>query len=173
MITFIRHNSPNLPQQDTDIVLSHSLLGPIALLSAHLSLLRSVLSQTTLVSLYRRIISRLTEHMLQREILHRGPRQINLGGGRALLAEYELWVETCYAALNGVARSRVEAPWTMLLQAGRLLSIEGEARDVVMKTTLGACEDEEWETAVTEIVGVQEMGRAMVAAVLRTREDCD
>ena len=154
-------------------MLSHSLLGPIALLSAHLSLLRSVLSQTTLVALYRRITSRLTEHILQREILQRGPRQINLRDGKALLAEYELWIETCYAALHGVVRGRVEAPWAMLLQAGRLLSVEGEVRDIVMRTTFGVGGDKEWERTLTEIVGDQELGRGVVAAVLRTREDCD
>ena len=60
----------------------------------------------------------------------------------------------------------------MLLQAGRLLSVEGASRDIVMSTTFGVGGDEEWERTLTEIVGVQELGRGVVAAVLRTREDC-
>jgi hypothetical protein len=125
-----------------------------------------------MIALYRRICSRIADHILQREILHRGRGQVNLKEGRAILAEYELWIETCYAALSGVDRNRVMAPWLVFLQAATMVSVEGEARDRLMHVVFGATTGE-WEDTMVEIIGVSEMAKEVAAKVLRIREDYD
>ncbi|PFH54769.1 hypothetical protein AMATHDRAFT_134611 [Amanita thiersii Skay4041] len=160
-------------EQDTDdVALSQSLLTPVALLSSHLTSIRSILSQTAVTMLYRRIASNLAEHILHRQILYRG--RFNLTLGKALAAECELWVETCHAALAGKlsgGRYRVEAPWLKLVQAGRLVSLEGEAWDVVRKATIGSTPDEEWSQLMKQVVAVSELDREVVIQILRRRED--
>jgi len=71
----------------------------------------STLSQTTFTALYRRISANLSEHILHRQILFRGT--FNAAEGRAILAECELFLGTCNAALAGSlpgGKVRVEAP---------------------------------------------------------------
>jgi hypothetical protein len=159
------------------IALPQTLLGPIALLSAHLKLLQSTIPQTLLTALYRRIGSHLSEHILHREILYRGHHRLSLYDGQSIAAECELWVETCFAALNsttsGLSRTRVEAPWLKLLEAGRLLSVEGENWHRILDATFGTTSDEVWEQLLVDVVGVAEMRRDEVGQVLRVREDCD
>jgi len=156
--------------QDDEIALSHALLEPIALLSSHLTFLRATLTLTTVTALYRRISSHLAEIILQREILYRGSRQITLREGKAILAECELWIETCHAALNGVNRSRVERPWLGLYQAGKLVSMEGDLWDRVLDLTFKTKSNEEWENEMMEAVGVCELSQEDAAKVLRSRE---
>ncbi|KAI9068018.1 RINT-1 family protein [Trametes sanguinea] len=108
-----------------DIALAQTLIGPLALLSSHLTFLRGTLPRTTSTSLYRRIASRLATHLLQRQILYRGRARASLSEGKAVLAEAELWVETARTALKE-ERTRVEAPWRAYLEAARLLGGEGE-----------------------------------------------
>ncbi|TFK36815.1 TIP-1 family-domain-containing protein [Crucibulum laeve] len=160
-------------QLEEDIALSQTLLAPIALLSSHLTFLRTTLAPATFTSLYRRIASRLAEHILQRQILYRG--HFDLKEGRIICAECELWVETCNAALAGTlsgGRVRVEAPWLNLLQAGKLVRAEGEAWAKVVKATFGLQSDEEWKKIMVDVVGISNMTRAEVCEVLKRREDC-
>lgn len=164
---------PQDVQQTDDIALSPSLLGPIALLSSHLTFLLSTLPPLTVATLYRRISSRLSEHIFHRQILYRGRHRLSVPQGRMVCAECELWVETCQTVLSGSSsRPRVEAPWLRLLEGGRLVAVQGEAWDKLLNTTFGASSDGDWEELVDGTVGVCEMSREEVRQVLRTREDC-
>ncbi|KAF7978890.1 hypothetical protein HWV62_44393 [Athelia sp. TMB] len=160
-------------QQADDIALSPSLLGPIALLSSHLTFLRSTLPPLTVAALYRRIASRLSEHIFHRQILYRGRHRISVPQGRTICAECELWVETCQSVLSGSSsRPRVEAPWLRLLEGGRLVAVQGEAWDKLLTATFGMGNDSDWEELVDGTVGICEMNREEVQQILRTREDC-
>jgi hypothetical protein len=110
---------------------------------------------------------------LQREILYRGSHQVSIREGKGLLAECELWIETCRVALQGVSRNRVEAPWSYLHQAAKLVDLEGDAWARVIEATFGMSSDEDWEKVMTEVIGECDLSREDVTRVLRSREDCD
>jgi RAD50-interacting protein 1 len=151
--------------------LSQTLLGPIALLSSQLNFLRTTLSRTKLIALYRRIASRMSEYILHREIIYRGRHRITAREGKTIAAECELWVETCHAALASSAnRNTVEAPWLKLLQAGRLVGLEGPGLTTALDETFGVHDDEVWEECLLQLVGVSEIGRETVGVILRLRE---
>jgi hypothetical protein len=157
-----------------DFTLPQSLLVPVALLSSHLTFLRTVLSPATLTALYRRITSRLAEYILQRQIKHRG--RFSAREGKLFCAEYELWVASCDTALGGAlggGRARVEAPWAKLLQVGSLVGAEGGPWSTLLDATFGVQSDDEWEEMLTQMLGSIELEREEVAQLLRRREDCE
>ncbi|PCH33328.1 hypothetical protein WOLCODRAFT_111625 [Wolfiporia cocos MD-104 SS10] len=160
------------PSAQDDITLVPTLVGPLALLSGHLSFLRATLSRTTATSLYRRIAAHLASHILQRQILYRGRGRVSAEEGRAVLAECELWVETCQVALVHSERARVEAPWRQLIQASRLLGAEGARWQEALDATFGVTGDQEWEDKMLEIAGFADLSRQEVAQILRVRADC-
>ncbi|KAJ7356913.1 TIP-1 family-domain-containing protein [Mycena albidolilacea] len=163
--------NPNRPTAADDLALSQTLLGPISLLSTHLTYLRAAFPQSVMTALYRRIAARLAEHILQRQILYRG--HITALEGRAIHAECELWAETCQAGLGGAlsgGRNRVEAPWLKLLQAGRLVGLEGEVWERIGRATLTQ-EQTEWEDLMLEITGTSELPREEVQRILKSRDD--
>lgn len=160
-------------EQSDDITVSTTLLMPIALLSSQLSFLRSALPQTVVTNIYRSIASRLSEHIFHRQILYGGRHRLTLAEGKNIVAECELWMETCQAALSGSSnRARVEAPWSRLLEGARLVAAEGEVWDNLVDGTFGTGDDEEWEALVEEMVGICEISREHVAQVLQSRVDC-
>ncbi|KAJ7923065.1 TIP-1 family-domain-containing protein [Mycena leptocephala] len=164
--------NPNRQTAPDDLALSQTLLGPISLLSTHLTYLRTTLPQTVMTVLYRRIAARLAEHILQRQILYRG--HISSLEGRAIHAECELWVETCQSGLGGAlsgGRNRVEAPWLKLLQAGRLIGLEGESWETVGRVTFGAQDQAEWEDLMLNTTGTSELPREEVQRILKSRDD--
>ncbi|KAJ7785875.1 TIP-1 family-domain-containing protein [Mycena metata] len=157
---------------DDDLSLSQTLLGPISLLSTHLTYLRTTLPQTVMTALYRRIAARLAEHLLQRQILYRG--HISPVEGRAIHAECELWVETCQAGLGGAlsgGRNRVEAPWLKLVQAGRLIDLEGGTWEKVQRGTFGTQNQEAWADLMLEVTGSSEIPREEVQRILKNRDE--
>ncbi|KAJ7139717.1 TIP-1 family-domain-containing protein [Mycena epipterygia] len=170
---FSATTSPNPSRKVTDdLVLSQTLLGPISLLSTHLTYLRTTLPQTVMTALYRRIATRLAEHILQRQILYRG--HISSREGKSIHAECELWVETCQSGLGGAlsgGRNRVQAPWLKLLQAGRLVGLEGESWERVGHATFGTQAQEEWEDLMLEVTAASEIPREEVQRILKCRDD--
>jgi RAD50-interacting protein 1 len=121
--------------------------------------------------MYRRIASRLSEHILHREIMYRGRHRITAREGKAIAAECELWVETCQAALaSSATRNTIEAPWLKLLQAGRLVGLEGSDLRKALDETFGAHGDEAWEAFLLQLVGVCEFGRDVVGIILNLRD---
>ncbi|KAH9912248.1 RINT-1 family protein [Epithele typhae] len=159
-------------EDSDDIALAQTLLAPLALLSSHLTFLRGTLPRTTVTSLYRRIASRLAMHLLQRQILYRGRARATLHEAKAVLAEAELWVETCRVALKE-DRGRVEAPWRPFLQAARLLACEGDTWGKIVDATFAVASDNEWEDVMLDVVGLSEFPREEVQGILRRREDCE
>ncbi|KNZ79633.1 RAD50-interacting protein 1 [Termitomyces sp. J132] len=156
-----------------EISLSQTLLAPMALLSSHLTFLRTSMSQAILTNLYRRIISRLADHILHRQIVYRS--RFDVAEGKNIRAECELWVETCRIALGGAlpgGRARIDTPWTRLLQAASLASAEGDAWATVNSVTFGTQIDD-WDAAMMQAIGPIEMGREEVMRILRRREDCN
>ncbi|KAI6133315.1 TIP-1 family-domain-containing protein [Pisolithus croceorrhizus] len=77
-----------------NIMIPPTLLPSIALLSSHLTYLRSTLPSST--------------HVLQREVLFR-PGLGRTSTGRHAFTQCELWVETCQVALN-TSHARAEKP---------------------------------------------------------------
>ncbi|KAJ6519399.1 TIP-1 family-domain-containing protein [Mycena sanguinolenta] len=171
---FAATTSPNPNRQTAadDLALSQTLLGPISLLSTHLMFLCDTLPQKALTALYRRIAARLAEHILQRQILYRG--HISTLEGRSIHAECELWVETCHSGLRGAlsgGRNRVQAPWLKLLQAGRLVGLEGEPWDRVGRATFGPQDQTGWEELMLEMTGANELQRDEVQRILKSKGD--
>ncbi|KAI0344153.1 hypothetical protein BDW22DRAFT_1355453 [Trametopsis cervina] len=158
---------------ETDAIgLPATLLGPIALLSSHLTYLQAALPQATATMLYRRIASHLALHISQRAIMYRGRSRVTPDEGRALLAECELWVETCRHALARTPSARVEAPWRALLQAARIIGAQGEVWEKIVDVTFGMEGDQEWEAVMTDVVGLAELSREDASRVIQTRTDC-
>lgn len=143
------------------------------MLSSEVSFLHSTLPSRTAATLYRRIASRLASHILQRQIFYRGRGHIDLQEGKAILAESELLVETCQIALAPADRNRAEAPWRQLLQASRLIALEGNQWQKVVDSTFGVTADQDWEDVMLDTVGATELSREEVGQVLRTRYDCE
>ena len=130
-----------------------------------------------LAGLYRKITARISNGILQRMIVQRGPGGISVKEGRAIATECELWLETSKAALScgggggRVVARLVEGPWKRLVEAGRLLALQGSEWDRVRALTFGTSRDEDWEQGILEIVGFSELRRDEVQTVLRTRVD--
>lgn len=174
--SYLRQITPvpsSQPEISNDIALSTTLLGPIALLSSHLTFLQLTLPQTSVTSLYRTIASRLATHILNRQILYRGRSRITPEQGKVILAECELWAETCRLALAKTASGRTEAPWRGLLEAGRIVGADGESWRKIVDSTFGVLGDDEWEKALTDVVGFSELGREDVGQVIRARTDSE
>ncbi|KAL5495515.1 hypothetical protein ACEPAI_978 [Sanghuangporus weigelae] len=157
------------PSEREDTLISQTLLKPIAQLSAHLSFLTKCLPLPTAINLYRRVAGHIANHILQRQVLYRGRSRMSLKQGRAVLEEANLWVEACRMAIGSSGLRRVEGPWERLLEAGRLLSLEGEAfQQMVNVARFG--DDRQCEV-LAEAVGISEMNTNDVLAVLNARED--
>lgn len=168
---YLRSPNPSAEPEQDEVAVSQTLLAPIALLSTHLSYIRATLPQSTVTLLYRRIASRLSEHIMQRQILYRG--NLTVREAREAQAESELWVETSQGGLAGAlggGRNRVEAPWSKLLEAGRLIATEGPAWDKAVDFTFGARSADEWDAAMVEITGFSELSREEVGRILRRRK---
>ncbi|KAG6842865.1 hypothetical protein H0H93_003136, partial [Arthromyces matolae] len=121
------------------------------------------MSSVTLTTLYRKIAARLATHILQRQILYRS--QFDLLEGKSIRVECELWVETCRIALGGAlpgGRTRIDGPWTKLLQAASLVSGEGDAWTAVLKIAFGTQTDDVWSIQMAEVVGPIELERDTV-----------
>ncbi|KAF9243838.1 TIP-1 family-domain-containing protein [Melanogaster broomeanus] len=162
-----------------EIAVPTTLLPAVALLSSHLTFLRSVLAASTLTQLFRRIASRISEHVLQRQVLFRpglsrGPagKGLTRVQARAIQAECELWAETCQMALN-TSRARIEKPWSRLLAAGRLLGADLQG-DEQLLDVLFSGQGHEWEGALDRVtdLGSGGLGKDEVKTVLRMRDDC-
>ncbi|KAI6136895.1 TIP-1 family-domain-containing protein [Pisolithus sp. B1] len=150
-----------------NIMIPPTLLPSIALLSSHLTYLRSTLPSSTVTHLYRRIASRISEHVLQREVLFRpglgrtstGRHAFTRPQAYIIQAECELWVETCQVALN-TSHARAEKPWSRLLAAGRLLAAEVQGHEQAFrmfssKRWWEADENEDvWEDALDDVTGL-------------------
>lgn len=161
------------PEINDGIALAATLLGPIALLSSHLTFLQSTLPQGTVTSVYRTVASQLATHILNRQILYRGRSRITPDQGKVIMAECELWAETCRLALAKSGAGRTEAPWRGLLEAGRIVGADGEAWTKIVDSTFGVLNDEEWEKVLIEMVGFSELGREDVGQVIRSRTDSE
>ncbi|KAF9229614.1 hypothetical protein BS17DRAFT_805254 [Gyrodon lividus] len=162
-----------------EIAVPTTLLPAVALLSSHLTFLRSTLPVPAVTQLFRRVALRISEHALQRQVLFRpgltrGPARNGLTRvqARALQAECELWVETCQVALN-TSRARIEKPWSRLLAAGRLLGADLQGNEKLLDVSLSGHGDE-WEKALDDVTGLGSggLGKDEVRTVLRLRNGC-
>jgi RAD50-interacting protein 1 len=157
---------------EEEIGVSQSLLPAVALLSTHLTYLKSTLTSKNegiLIGLYRRVAGRLGEHVLQRQLLYRGG--VTAREGQGILRESEVWVETCYRALGSMGRQRVQSPWERLCSAARVAASEGEQWDAVQRLLSSADNDEEWEESMAEALGgFGGLTREEVARLIRRRQ---
>ncbi|THH29732.1 hypothetical protein EUX98_g4456 [Antrodiella citrinella] len=165
--------APTEPGAADDIVVSATLLGPIALLSAHLTFLQNTLPQKTVATIYRRVASRLALHIIQRQVTYRGRTRLTAQQGKLILAEFELWVETCRQALLRMPAARTEAPWRSLLQTGRIVAADGERWKDIVEATFGTDQDLDWEQKMVQLVGFSELSRDEAGQVTRTRADAE
>lgn len=141
-------------------------------LSTHLTFLRDVIPKPGFTSQYRRIAKRLADFIFQHQIMHRD--HFSSSDARVLHSEAELWVETCFSAVEGAlggGRPRVQGPWNKTLQAARLIGLEGEARERALDATFGATDDDEWERVIFELVDICELERDEVERLLRRRSE--
>lgn len=146
-------------------------MAPVSLFSSYLAYFQSSLPTRMLSELYRKIATRISDTVFQRMIFQRGPGGISVKEGRTIATECELWLETSRAALSGgrgVARL-VEGPWRRLIEAGRLLVLQGSDRDRIEALTFGTTGDEDWEQGILGVVGLSELRRDEVQTVLRAR----
>jgi len=151
-----------------DVILSQTLLAPIARLSAHLALVHQSLPANTTTALYRKIASHISNHILQRQVLYQGRGRMTCQEGKNVMDEAKLWVETSRMALSGSVR-RVEGPWEKLVESGKLLSLEGEAfAKAVRISTTGS--EGEFQTLCVEF-GVTSTLREEATDILKVRED--
>ena len=164
------------PQHDYEIEIPSTLMAPVSLFSSFLAYFRSSLSSRMFADLYRKTAARISDVILHRMILNGGPGKISVKEGKSIATECELWVETSRAALSGGGGGRgitrlVEGPWKRLVEAGRLLALQGSERDRVKALTYGTARDEDWEQGILEVVGFSDLRRDEVQTVLRTRMD--
>lgn len=157
---------------ENDISVAQTLLTPIALLSSHLAYLHATFASKSFTMLYRRIAGRIAEHVLQRQILYRG--HFSSREGRTIRAECELLVETCHIAISDSrpgGRQRVEAPWSKVLQAGRLVGATAEDWEFIKNATLKGINDDDWGQVMLDKTGLNEMSREYIKQVLDRRQD--
>lgn len=161
-----------------EATVSSTLLPAVALLSSHLTFLRSTLPATVVTRLYRRTASRLSEHILQRQVLFRpgltrGSARHGLTRvqARVVQAECELWAETSHVAMN-TSRSRIEKPWSRLLAAGRLLGADLQKHERLLDALFDGKNDG-WEELLDNVTALGSGGLGMdeVKTVLRLRDD--
>ncbi|KLO20039.1 hypothetical protein SCHPADRAFT_863786 [Schizopora paradoxa] len=151
-----------------EVILSQTLLAPIARLSAHLTLVHQSLPTNTTTNLYRQIASHISNHILQRQVLYQGRGRMTSQEGKNVLDEARLWVETSRMALGGSVR-RVEGPWEKLVDSGKLLSLDGEAfAKAVRISTMGS--EAEYQTFCGDL-GLSSTSREEATDVLKVRED--
>lgn len=169
----------DLDDSTVDIAVPSTLLPAVALLSSHVTFLRSVLPASVVTRLYRRTASRISEHVLQRQVLFRpgltrgsARHGLTRTQARVIQAECEVWAETSQVALN-TSRARVEQPWSRLLAAGRLLGADLQKYERLLDTLFGAKTDG-WEELLDSVTGLGTGGLGMdeVKTVLRLRDDC-
>jgi len=167
-------------RHDYEIQIPSTLMAPVSLFSSYLAYFQSSLSTRMLADLYRKIAARISNAILHKMIVQRGPGRISVNEGRAIATECELWLETSRVGLGGggggggggrgVARL-VEGPWRRLVEAGRLLALQGSEWDRVKALTFGTAGDQDWEQGILEVVGFSELRRDEVQSVLHTRVD--
>lgn len=89
--------------------------------------------------------------------------------------ECELWLQTCRLALRGSVKTGriVEGPWRKLVEAGRLIVVQGPEWERIKGLTFGTAGDEDWERSILDVVGMSDLTREDVCRVLQTRVDCD
>ena len=164
-------------QRDYEIEIPSTLMVPVSLFSSYLVYFQSSLSTRMLSDLYRKITARISNAVLQKMIFQRGPGRVSAKEGRAIATECELWLQTCRAALSGgggggrAVGRLIEAPWRRLVEAGRLLALQGSEWDRIKALTFGTTGDDDWEQGILDVVGFSELRRDEVQTILRTRMD--
>ncbi|KAF8528017.1 RINT-1 family protein [Hysterangium stoloniferum] len=161
--------SQNAPPNEKGLTIPTTLVVPISLLSSHLGFLARSLPNATSVTLYRRIASSLASVILQKRILQRPSGRLPLTEARQIAEESMLWVETCRMTMDRTVR-RAEGPWSRLLDAMKILTVEADkfrsVVDLVFSTKSDDLEKLQYE------LGVTELGLSELISVVRLREDC-